>query len=231
MALILNIETATQICSVGIALEGKIIALRESSEKNIHASKTTVFVEEALKEARTRLSDLDAVAVSMGPGSYTGLRIGTSVAKGFCYSLDIPLVAVSTLQSMALGALKEADDEKALYCPMIDARRMEVYAAVFDGKNNEIREIRAEIIDEDSYRDVLKDNTVYFFGDGAGKCRVMLSEHANARFPEGNFTSAAFLAELSYKAYLDKDFADKAYYEPFYLKEFVPGIPRVKGLR
>jgi len=231
MAYILNIETATQVCSVGLSFNGEVQALRESSEKNIHASMTTIFIEDVLKEATAGYADLSAVAVSQGPGSYTGLRIGTSVAKGLCYSLDIPLIAVSTLQAMAYGASLTVDDDECLFCPMIDARRMEVYAALFDSKNEQVREVKPEIIEKNSFSDYLKDNRVYFFGNGAEKTKAILAGNPNAFFLDDIFPSAKFMAPLAHRAYEQNNFADTAYFEPFYLKEFMPGIPRVKGLK
>lgn len=230
MTYILNIETATQVCSVGLSLNGEMRALRESSEKNIHASMTTIFIEEVLKEEAIRYTDLSAMAVSKGPGSYTGLRIGISVAKGLCYSLDIPLIAVSTLQAMALGATLTVDDHESLFCPMIDARRMEVYAAIFNAENEQVREVKPEIIEKDSFSSYLKDNSVYFFGNGAGKTKALLAHNPNAFYLDDILPSAKFMSPLVHRAYEQKDFADTAYFEPFYLKEFRPGIPRVKGL-
>lgn len=230
MAYILNIETATHVCSVGLSLDGEVRSMRESSERNIHASMTTLFIEEVLKEEAIRYADLSALAVSKGPGSYTGLRIGTSVAKGLCYSLDIPLIAVSTLQAMAYGASLTVDDDDCLFCPMIDARRMEVYAALFNSKNEQVREVKPEIIEKDSFSDNLKGHRVYFFGDGSEKSKEVLSGNANAFFLDDILPSARFMAPLAHRAYRQKDFADTAYFEPFYLKEFRPGIPRVKGL-
>ena len=230
MSLILNIETATQHCSVGVSRHGKMLAIRESSEKNIHASKVTVFTQEVCSEANISMKDLDAVAVSMGPGSYTGLRIGVSTAKGFCYALDIPLIAVPTLQSMALGAMSATDDKNALLCPMIDARRMEVYTALFDYKNKEVRKTEALIIDESSFDKELAGNSIYYFGDGADKCRVVL-DPKGMHFLEGIHPSASGIAIIADKKFISGEFENLAYFEPYYLKDFVAGKPKVKGLR
>jgi len=229
MALILNIETATQVCSVGLADGENILSIRESHEKNIHAAKVTVFSEEVLLEAGKKMEDLDAIAVSMGPGSYTGLRIGVSAAKGFCYALDIPLIAIPTLQSMALGALLNTNDTNALYCPMIDARRMEVYTALFDPQNVEVRKTDALIIDETSFDEELKSNTIYFFGDGADKCKEVLTPKG-MRFIDQVHPSTRSMAALSSMRFNGGQFEDLAYFEPYYLKDFIAGKPKVKGL-
>lgn len=231
MNYILNIETATQVCSVGLAMDGNTVALRESSEKNIHAGKTTIFIEEVIREAAIGYEDLSAVAVSEGPGSYTGLRIGTSVAKGLCYSLDIPLIAVSTLQAMALGAAGKAGPVgDTLFCPMIDARRMEVYSALYDAGNEKVRDVRAEIVDENFLGDIFAGRKVLFFGDGAQKCREVLINRTELHFLEAIVPSASHMATIAHQAYLRSEFADTAYFEPFYLKEFIPGKPKIKGL-
>jgi tRNA threonylcarbamoyladenosine biosynthesis protein TsaB len=227
---ILNIETATQHCSVGLSHGKETISIRESMEKNIHAASVTIFAEEVCREAGIRMKDLDAVAVSMGPGSYTGLRIGVSAAKGFCYALDIPLISVPTLQSLALGAFLGKEDMDALYCPMIDARRMEVYTALYDQNNAEVRETEALIIDEDSFTEEAANSRIYFFGDGAWKCKESL-EPKGMIFLEDIQPSAANLGAISYKKFKAREFEDLAYFEPFYLKDFIAGKPRVKGLR
>ncbi|MCK4569089.1 MAG: tRNA (adenosine(37)-N6)-threonylcarbamoyltransferase complex dimerization subunit type 1 TsaB [Bacteroidales bacterium] len=235
MSLILNIETATQVCSVGLSDGKHLLALRESYEKNIHAAKVTVFCEEVIRESGKSMTDINAIAVSKGPGSYTGLRIGISAAKGLCYALDIPLIAVPTLQSMALGALRSVEDAKEppatpLYCPMIDARRMEVYTALFDQHNNEVRATEALIVDEESFRKEIKSSVIYYFGDGAEKCRDVL-DHENMIYLDDIHPSATSLAVLANAKFLSGDFEDLAYFEPYYLKDFVAGKPKVKGLR
>ncbi len=220
MALFLLIETATKSCSVSLSSENKIIACKEEvNEQYSHAEKLTVFITELFKTQDFTIKDLDAVAVSKGPGSYTGLRISVSTAKGLCYALDIPLISVSTLKAMAFGmAQKEKSD---LYCPMIDARRMEVYNAFYNSTNKEIRGIQADIIEACSYQKEL-DKKVLFFGDGAEKCKQMI-QHPNARFIDGIFPSSKDMLEIANKKFAEKDFEDVVYFEPFYLKDFVAG--------
>ncbi len=281
MSYILNIETATKVCSIAIGKDGKLIALKEADKEKSHSSVITLFIQEVLKEASIALSSLDAVAVSKGPGSYTGLRIGVSTAKGVCYSLDKPLIAISTLQAMALGAAppgppvgggsqhsetpssppptppKGGESQRSkthynpsdksdaipkvspqrgdgrgaavLFCPMIDARRMEVYTAFYDMNNNEVRKTSADIIDENSYTDILDKNKVVFFGDGAAKCKEVLSHYTSAIFVDNVFPSARNMIPLSEKAFNDRQFGDVAYFEPYYLKDFIAGIPASSG--
>lgn len=228
MALILNIETATQVCSVSLSKNGKIIALKETSEDKSHASKLTIYIDEILKENKKQVSDLDAIAVSKGPGSYTGLRIGVATAKGLAFSQDKPLIAINTLQAMAQEAAEKDDflaqnkiDKKtAWFCPMIDARRMEVYSAFFDAENNFCRDVKADIIDENSYSEIFEKRQVIFFGNGADKCKEEIT-HSNAFFISDINTSAKNMAILSEKAFAEKQFEDVAYFEPFYLKDFI----------
>lgn len=231
MSRILYIETATQICSVSISYNGTLVAIKESSTANSHSEMLATFIDEIIKEAKLSLKDLDAIAVSMGPGSYTGLRIGVSSAKGLCYSLEKPLIAVSTLQSMAYGMAKLIDIKSGLLCPMIDARRMEVYASLFNKKNEEVREIKAEIIDDNSFNEYLNSNTVYFAGDGAEKCKETLSIFQNAKFIDDFVISSKDMIEIATSKFSTKDFVNLAYFEPFYLKDFIAGKPSVKGLR
>jgi tRNA threonylcarbamoyladenosine biosynthesis protein TsaB len=236
MAVLLLIETATPVCSVALSKDSELLALRESREENIHSSLITVFMQEICEEAGLPMPDIDGVAVSKGPGSYTGLRIGVSAAKGFCYALDKPLIAISTLQSMADGARQHLPDDKGnlyhkpLLCPMIDARRMEVYTAVYDTGLNEIMGISAKIIDENSFSALLSGHPMYFFGNGAGKCRDVLAGRGNANFIEGFVPSSKHMIGLAEHAYLNRKFEDVAYFEPYYLKDFIAGKPRVKGL-
>ncbi|NVO02595.1 MAG: tRNA (adenosine(37)-N6)-threonylcarbamoyltransferase complex dimerization subunit type 1 TsaB [Bacteroidetes bacterium] len=230
MALIVHIETATKICSVSLSQNSEIIAFRESNIVNSHSSLITNFVDAVFKETGKTLNELDAVSVSMGPGSYTGLRIGVSTAKGLCYSLEKPLISVNTLQAMANGFINNGKFENALFCPMIDARRMEVYCGFFDNQLKTIIPITAEIIDENSFDELLKENTIYFFGDGAEKCKSALSQQKNAFF-DGDFnTSSKYLISLAEEKFRNKEFENTAYFEPFYLKDFIAGKPKVKGL-
>lgn len=233
MTKILYIETATKVCSVALSDNGKLIALRESMVANSHAEMLTLFMEGLIKKVGWKYEDLDAIAVSMGPGSYTGLRIGVSSAKGLCYSLEKPLISVSTLKSMAFGMTKLTDinDENVLFCPMIDARRMEVYSAIFDSKNNEVRKIEAEIIDENSFSNYFKDHVIYFAGDGAEKCKSFFSGQPNARFLDDFQISSKYMLEIATQKFAQNQFEDIAYFEPYYLKDFIAGAPRVKGLK
>ena len=234
MALILNIETATSVCSVGLSEGTDLIAFRESHEKNIHAAKVTSFSEEVFHESGFSMNQLDAVAVSMGPGSYTGLRIGVSAAKGFCYALDIPLISVPTLQSLALSASQDLSNittggKEPLFCPMIDARRMEVYTALYNSQNDEVRATKALIIEEDSFEEELQSFEVYYFGDGAEKCRHILDPKGMI-YLKGITPSSERMAYLSSRKFQNKIFEDVAYFEPYYLKDFIAGKPKVKGL-
>jgi tRNA threonylcarbamoyladenosine biosynthesis protein TsaB len=235
---ILNIETSTRVCSVALAMDGKVVALQESNTENSHARQITVFAEQLMYRSGITFQDLDAIAVSKGPGSYTGLRIGVSTAKGFCYSLDKPLIAVGTLRSLAHGIilqfLKEGKNpDDFLFVPMVDARRMEVYCAVYDSHLQEKRPVKAEVIDENSFRTFLQqDKPLVFIGDGATKCREVLSQaSAKAIFPNEFLASAAYMAPLAEEKLQARQFEDTAYFEPFYLKDFIAGIPKVKGLR
>ena len=217
LALILNIETATKNCSVSIANNGKTIVLKELNDGNYsHAEKLHEFIKHVVDEAGIKLSDLKAVAVSKGPGSYTGLRIGVSAAKGLCFALDIPLIATSTLQSLA----RSISISEGLVIPLLDARRMEVYSSVFDTKNNEIRDVKAEIIAENSFQDFLKEQQAHLVGDGVEKCKGVIN-HKNAVFVDDKFPSANEMSFLSFEKFKKNDIEDVAYFEPFYLKDFV----------
>jgi tRNA threonylcarbamoyladenosine biosynthesis protein TsaB len=232
VAKILHIETATQVCSVALSSGNELLQLKESSEKNSHSTTVTVFIDEVMKSAGISFPELDAIAVSMGPGSYTGLRIGVSTAKGICYAVDKPLIAIGTLHSMAAGAKKgmEPATTPTLLCPMIDARRMEVYTALYSTDLKVSREIRAEIIDENSFRDELAQYQIWFFGDGAAKCKPILGSHPNARFIDDFQPSAAHMVNIAEEKFHRSEFEDVVYFEPYYLKDFIPGIPKVKGL-
>ncbi|QVY64318.1 tRNA (adenosine(37)-N6)-threonylcarbamoyltransferase complex dimerization subunit type 1 TsaB [Polaribacter sp. Q13] len=223
MAIILNLETATKNCSVSIAKDGKVIALKELNNGNYsHAEVLHPFILEVLKEVNLTSKEIDAVAVSKGPGSYTGLRIGVSAAKGLCFAFDKPLISIKTLESLAHAI----SIDKGIIVPMLDARRMEVYAAVFNENYEQIRDIKAEIIDENSFSDYLGAGIVTFLGDGAHKCKEVIT-HKNAVFVDAIFPSAKEMAELSFIKYKKNDIEDVAYFEPFYLKDFVV-IPEKK---
>jgi tRNA threonylcarbamoyladenosine biosynthesis protein TsaB len=217
---ILNIETATKNCSVSLAKNGETILCKEIAEQGYsHAEKLHVFIEEILKETGIGVTDLNAVAVSKGPGSYTGLRIGVSTAKGFCYALGIPLIAVDTLQVLAKQALSVINYDGGYIVPMIDARRMEVYSAVYDGGLNRINDVQAEILTEESYTDCPE--TFYFIGDCQEKCQTVLKGTNFHFLSEIVFPSAKEMSALSYEKFLKNEFEDVAYFEPFYLKDFL----------
>ena len=220
MALILGIETTTKNCSVALFSDGIVIAEKERiSDGYMHAELLNLFVQDVIDSANITLNKVEAVALSMGPGSYTGLRIGTSTSKGLCYALDIPLIGISTLKAMAFTMAKNKNS--AIYCPMIDARRMEVFSALYDTNNKEIRGVQADIVDKNTYSEFLT-NEILFFGDGSLKCQEIIS-HRNAKFVEGNYPSAKNLGILSKAKFEKKDFEDVAYFEPYYLKDFVAG--------
>jgi tRNA threonylcarbamoyladenosine biosynthesis protein TsaB len=227
MATILQIETATPVCSVAISVNGNTIALKEEKAPNIHAASLTLFIAEAMKMAGLAYADLDAIAVSKGPGSYTGLRIGVSTAKGLCFALDKPLIAINTLKMMANGYLLQHPNFGGLVCPMIDARRMEVFTAVFDHHLGEVEHTHAKIIDDKSFVLELQDHYVSFIGDGAEKCEAVIDD-PNAHFHHENFNSAIHMSNLAFAAYQAKAFEDVAYFEPFYLKDFVLTTPKKK---
>lgn len=234
MALILSIETGTDICSVALANDGELMALRESDEGRDHAKKVALFVDELLRETGVQPSDLDAIAVGKGPGSYTGLRIGVSFAKGMCYALDIPLIAIGSLDALTEVAredydagildIEEEEWTKAKLCPLVDARRMEVYAEVFDNEGKALTDVVAEVVTEDSFKEWRKDKFV-IFGNGAKKCTELLSDAIFVDIAP-SARGIVRLAEESFKA---QKFEDLAYFEPFYLKEFLV-IPSKKKL-
>lgn len=229
----LLIETATEICSVALSKGDQIIAVKESDNGFSHAQNLIPFVEEILKESNVDRHSLNAVVLSSGPGSYTGLRIGASSAKGLCYALDIPLISIPTLQSIMLGAKTELPkdniEEEILFCPMIDARRMEVYTALYAKNGELIEDTSAKIIDENTFKDILEKQVVVFCGNGMPKCKSILETYPNARFSDTPLSSAnmAKQALLKYEA---KQFEDVAYFEPFYLKEYIAVKSTVKGL-
>ena len=216
MPIILNIETATKNCSVAIAKDGKTIVCKELATENFsHAEKLHVFIEQILAESNVQFSELNAVAVSQGPGSYTGLRIGVSSAKGFSYALNIPLIAVDTLQLLA----KQISIANGIILPMIDARRMEVFSAMYDSNYNQIRATQAEIIDESSYKEISE--TIHLVGDGIGKFTNTLTDEKFVFHNEVVYPSAKEMSALSFEKFQNSDFVDVAYFEPFYLKDFL----------
>ena len=213
---ILNIETATKKCSVSIAKKGETIALREIAEEGYsHAEKLHVFIEELISESKITFKDLNAIAVSQGPGSYTGLRIGVSSAKGLCYALNIPLIAVDTLQSLAA----QISISNGFIIPMIDARRMEVFSATFDKDLNTIQKVAAEIITEESYQN--RDEEIHFVGDGAPKCKEFLCKSNFVFHDEVIYPSAKEMSKLSFEKHKKSDTVDVAYFEPLYVKDFM----------
>ena len=220
MCTFLTIETASKNCSVAVFKKNHLVAYKEDVDENFsHAEKLTLFIQDVLLQSNIEFSCLSAIGIGQGPGSYTGLRIGTSVAKGLSYSLEIPLISVSTLQAMAF--MISQNHKADLYCPMIDARRMEVYSAFYNINNQEVRGIQADIIDSKSYKDFLQ-KKVLFFGDGSAKYKKVVN-HQNASFLDGIFPSATAMGTFVSEAYIQKKFEDVAYFEPFYLKDFVAG--------
>lgn len=226
MALILNIDTSTTVCSVALAQDGKIIGIKESNEGLNHSVLLGVYIDDILNSHHIHAAQLDAIAVSMGPGSYTGLRIGVSTAKGLCFGANKPLLAVPTLQALARSVADQLQ-ENALYCPMLDARRMEVYTGFFDRDNHTILDTKAEIITADSFADLLAAQKVYFFGNGSEKVKSILAS-PNACFIDQVETSARHLVPLSEELYQQEQFVDTAYFEPFYLKDFIATVPKKK---
>jgi tRNA threonylcarbamoyladenosine biosynthesis protein TsaB len=234
--LILHIETSTNICSVALSQGRNLLALKESDEQKAHSTLLTVFVDQLLTEVKRSAEAIDAVCVSKGPGSYTGLRIGVSVTKGLAYGLNVPVIGITSLHAMARGALDTAlvrehlkNDPGLLLCPMIDARRMEVYTAFFDKEMNELRPTHADIIDSDSYSGLLRDHKVLFFGNGAFKLKDVVVND-NVILMEDFHPSARHMIVPALEAYARKAFEDTAYFEPFYLKDFIATTPRKKVL-
>ncbi|WP_288317915.1 tRNA (adenosine(37)-N6)-threonylcarbamoyltransferase complex dimerization subunit type 1 TsaB [Xylanibacter caecicola] len=226
MSCILNIETSTNVCSVAVSKDGECIFNREDHGGPNHAVQLGVYVDEAVKFADGNGISLDAVAVSCGPGSYTGLRIGVSMAKGICYGRNLHLIAVPTLELLAVPVLLGHElEDNALICPMLDARRMEVYAGIYDRALNEVRNVGADIVDADTYKDYLDRHPVYFFGNGAGKCMETIT-HPAAHFIEGIEPLAKNMFPLAEKRMAEKRYEDVAYFVPFYLKDFVAKTPK-----
>ena len=228
--MILCLETATQVCSVALCDRTGIISAMESHENKSHASQLTLFIENLLKEAGIKPAELEAVAVSKGPGSYTGLRIGVSVAKGIAYGASLPLIGIDTTKSMFNGIIGIADekygtDRTSLFCPMIDAKRMEVYYSLFDAKGTVIKGISAEVINEKSFSEIPESVKIVFFGDGAGKC-LNVTGHKNSVFDTGFIISATFMSGIAFEEFDAGRFENVAYFEPFYLKDFIATIQR-----
>jgi tRNA threonylcarbamoyladenosine biosynthesis protein TsaB len=233
MALILNIETATPVCSVALAEDDRIITLRESSEEKSHAENLVVFIEEILKEQHLSVHKLNAIAIGKGPGSYTGLRIGVATAKGLAYGAKIPLLAVSTLETLvqcALQTIKKDNlavslDENTLLCPMIDARRMEVYMALFDHAGNRKQNDAAVIVDTHTFSMIPSTQNLVYFGSGAAKCRELI-QFKNASFIDDIYPSANAMASKAFQLYRDNIHENIAYFEPYYLKDFIATTAR-----
>lgn len=227
MSCILYIETSTNVCSVAVSENGGCIFHQEDYTGPNHAEKLGTYVDEALSFIDSHAIPLDAVAVSCGPGSYTGLRIGVSMGKGVCYGRNVKLIGVPTLELLCVPVLlrERVAEENALLCPMLDARRMEVYAQVFDRSLNEVRPIHADVVDEETYREYLDKGPVYFFGNGAMKCKDIIN-HPNARFIEGIEPIAKNMLPLAEKRVALEQYEDVAYFVPFYLKDFVAKQPR-----
>lgn len=222
---ILNIETATDVCSVCLSKGEEVLSLEETTGNNEHSKLITVLIEECLNSAGLDMNRLDAVAVSSGPGSYTSLRVGLSAAKGICFAREIPLIAVDTLRALAWAAFQQQGDEEALYCPMIDARRMEVYCAMFDATNTPLTDVEAKIIGEGTFREYFSNSQkIIFAGNGAEKCQAVLSSELAVFLPL--VCSATFLPYFANRAYKAKTFADLAYFVPKYLK--APNITKSK---
>ncbi|MBK3518621.1 tRNA (adenosine(37)-N6)-threonylcarbamoyltransferase complex dimerization subunit type 1 TsaB [Carboxylicivirga marina] len=233
MAKILSIETSTGVCSVAYSENGEVVASKELYQINSHASNLTVLIEELFAQNNTPdMKDIDAVAVSSGPGSYTGLRIGVSTAKGICYALNKPVIAIDSMHILTQPLVNkewEKSELPTVFCPLMDARRMEVYTAVFDSDLNIIEEISAKIVDEETFLKWLSVNRVVFFGNGADKCKEVI-QHENAIFVDDCHPLAKNLAPLAEQYFAEEKFEDVAYFEPFYLKDFVATTPKKKVL-
>ena len=226
MLTILHIETSTDVCSVAVSEDSQVIFHQEDHSGPNHAERLGTMVDEALSFTDNHAIPFDAVAVSCGPGSYTGLRIGVSMAKGICYGRDLKLIAVPTLELLCVPVLlREIPEEDALLCPMLDARRMEVYAGIYDRGLKPVREIGADIVDENTYKEYLDKHPVYFFGNGAKKC-IDTINHPNAHLIDGIEPLAKWMQPLAEKRFLNEQFEDVAYFVPYYLKDFVAKLPK-----
>ena len=226
MSTILHIETSINACSVAVSEDSHVIFHQEDHSGLGHAEKLGTMVDEALSFTDNHAIPFDAVAVSCGPGSYTGLRIGVSMAKGICYGRDLKLIAVPTLELLCVPVLlREIPEEDALLCPMLDARRMEVYAGIYDRALKPVREISADIVTEETYKEYLDQRPVYFFGNGAQKCMETI-HHPNAHLIEGIEPLAKWMQPLAERRFLNEQFEDVAYFVPYYLKDFVAKMPK-----
>jgi tRNA threonylcarbamoyladenosine biosynthesis protein TsaB len=228
--MIICLETATNLCSVALCSNEGLVSIRESHDTKSHASMITVFIDEILKEQGLKVKDLEAVAVSRGPGSYTGLRIGVSAAKGLAYASSIPLIAIDTTLSMFFGFREnglpgQENPENVLLCPMLDARRMEVYCAIYNYSGKIVKKISAEVITPESFSDITESEKIIFFGNGAEKCREII-KRKNSYFNSDFSISASHMLVPAYQALRDLEFQDIAYFEPFYLKDFITSKPR-----
>ncbi len=236
MGLILNLETATPVCSVALSRDGKVLGFRESAEDKSHATRLTIFIGELFREHGISADNLDAISLGMGPGSYTGLRIGASVAKGLAFGAGKPAIGIPTLKALANGfymtyqkEIPQSTTGKVLLCPMLDARRMEVYTALYDTGLNEVSPVEALILDQASFGPLLDKQVICFFGSGSDKAKEIFN-HPNALFFAGIGLSASYQSELAESLFNLKEFIDTAYFEPHYLKEFIAGIPKNKVL-
>jgi len=223
MAYILNIETSTTNCSVALSKNGTVVGLKEdNSLEYSHAERLHVYIDEVLKTVKVSKDQLEAIAISKGPGSYTGLRIGVSAAKGLCYALSLPLISIPTLEALA----HQVENPNGVVVAMLDARRLEVYSAIYDSNFQETRTTEAEIITSESYRELLESSAVYFIGNGVAKTKALIT-HQNAHFIENKLPSAKQMCALSFDKFKSNTFEDVAYFEPFYLKDFI-AIPSKK---
>jgi tRNA threonylcarbamoyladenosine biosynthesis protein TsaB len=228
--MIICLETATNLCSVALCDSAGVVSLRESNESKSHAAMLTVFIDEIFRENGIKASDLDAIAVSKGPGSYTGLRIGVSVAKGLAYGASIPLIAIETTLAMYWGIRETRyfsveDGTGTVYCPMLDARRMEVYYAIYDSGGRVVNDISAEIITKDSFFNIPESQKIVLFGEGSMKCKDVITRQ-NTHFVSDFNISAAYMHKPVFQAFNESRFEDVAYFEPFYLKDFITSVPR-----
>ncbi len=219
MAYLLHIESTSTVCSVAVSKDAELIALKEINNGYTHAENLHVFIEQLLFETSLQVKDLNAISVSSGPGSYTGLRIGFSAAKGLAYALHIPLITIETLKALSSRVIN-TENKNAVYCPLLDARRMEVYCAIYDNQLNEILPVRALVLNEESIQVFNQNKDIYFFGDGMPKAKKLLQTMPNVHFIDDITASATYMISLAFKKYSAQDFADVAYVEPNYLKEF-----------